>query len=49
MVKQVIEIVEVVGIKIGNKVQQKNLSQYANHIKFAIIIISIKVLSIKFF
>jgi hypothetical protein len=46
MVKQAIKIVEVVGIKVPNKVQQQIWSQYANDIKFTIIILSIKVLSI---
>ncbi len=49
MVKQASEIVEIVGIKIPNKVQQQNLSQYANDIKFTIIILCIKVLSIRDF
>ncbi len=47
--KQAIEIVEVVGIKVPNKVQQQILSQYANDIKFIILILSIKVLCIKIF
>jgi hypothetical protein len=49
IVKQATEIVEVVGIKVPNKVQQQILSQYANDIKFTILILSIKVLSIKYF
>jgi hypothetical protein len=49
MVKQAIKIIEVVGIKVPNKVRQQILSQYENDIKFVIIILFIKVLSIKDF
>jgi hypothetical protein len=49
MVKQATEIVEVVGIKVPKKIQQQILSQYANDIKFTIIILFIKVLSIRDF
>jgi hypothetical protein len=47
MVKQATKIVEVVGIKVLKKIQQQILSQYANDIKFIVIILFINTLSIK--